>query len=662
MVLNPKGEGESARERERLTGTSDEIDKLQEGLYSRGSPEIGVRNYQPLTPHRQNVSSNWAEDDTLTNELKEGYVEQKKSSIFAKIFIASILFFVIAAGIAAYILLGGFNAISSKNVDIAVEGPVALGAGEDLVLDVTVLNNNNIALEQIELFVEYPPGTRVSGDITKELNRDSIPLDNISAGDSSKKTIKAVLFGEKDSVKQIKMTVDYKAHGSNASFSKEKTYDIVIKSSPIIMEVTYPKEINSGQDTVFTVNIVSNLATVIHDLLFRVEYPFGFSFTDSTPKATADNNIWRIGDLSPNEKRTITIKGKIEGQNEEERTFRFNTGVAKINDENQIGVNFISLAETISIKKPFIALRVFLNRSEDKEYSTKIGDHIKGEVSWVNNLPITINDAQVQVKFSGNVLDRSSVKVGRGGFYRSLDNTITWDKNNVPELNNIGPGDTSSVSFDFNSMPSSQTLIAAGRNLEMLVDVLVKGTRIAEGDVPQMISSVFSRKVKIETNLGLNSRVLYSIGPFKNTCPIPPKADKNTTYTVVWTLSNTFNDVSTASVSATLPSYVKWLGNVSPTTASTEMIYSESNRTIVWNASEIKAGSGFTSAAKEISFQISLEPSLSQVNSAPILVDNIGFGGTDRFTLKTISETKSPLTTKTSTDPAYNGGNETVVK
>ncbi len=643
-----------------LNSKGGKIEKLEKDLYSREAPQISGFEREPLKPQRKGNSAGWSENEDLAKELATEYSEPKKTSFFTKVFIASIIFFVVAAGIAAYILLGGFNVISSKNVDILVEGPIAAAAGEELVLDITVSNNNNVLLEQVELFVEYPEGTRMSEDLTKELVRDKILFDDIPSGKTGTKTIKAVLFGEKDSAKDIKMTLDYKARGANASFSKQKTYSIVIKSSPILMEVAYPKEVNAGQEITFTLNITSNSAALVRNLILRAEYPFGFSFTGSVPKTSSDNNVWRVGDLNPKEKRTIVIKGKIEGQNEEERTFRFNTGIAKENDENQIGVDFISLSQSILIKKPFIDLAVKLNQSNEKEYFTKIGEHVRGEISWSNSLPITINDIEVLVKLSGSALDRNTVRPSRGGFYRSADNTITWDKNSLPELRSIGPNDTNSVGFEFSSIPSSQNLIATGRNLEMNANISVKGTRITEDGVSQTVTTSFDRKVKILTNLSLNGRTLYSTGPFRNTGPVPPKAEVPTSYTIVWTLSNTFNDVTGASVSATLPPYVKWLNVFSPTNSN--IVYNAENRTIVWNSGEVKAGSGFSSPAQEVSFQISLEPSLSQVGTVPALVENIQFTGTDRFTGKVIGESKLPLTTRASTDPTYNIGNETVVR
>ena len=68
------------------------------------------------------------------------------------------------------------------------------------------------------------------------------------------------------------------------------------------------------------------------------------------------------------------------------------------------------------------------------------GGKVTGTLNWSNNLPIEINDATVEIKISGKSFDRNQVSVGNGGFYRSSDNTIIWDRNSLYTLNDLNPG------------------------------------------------------------------------------------------------------------------------------------------------------------------------------------------------------------------------------
>ena len=202
-----------------------------------------------------------------------------------------------------YVSFGGFNAVSSRNVDISVQGPVAIDGGEELVLDVSITNNNNVSLQNTRLRFEYPEGTRRADNLSVELIRSEEEIGNIAPGEGVTKTVKAVLFGERESIKQIKVSVDYKTQGSNATFTKDKNYEIGIKSAPIVFSIDYPKEVNSNQEMELVVNLTSNSNTPVENLLVRAEYPFGFSFIKSDPQSTFDNNVWNVGSLKPKEKK-----------------------------------------------------------------------------------------------------------------------------------------------------------------------------------------------------------------------------------------------------------------------------------------------------------------------------------------------------------------------
>ncbi len=632
----------------------DRIDNLERDLYSREAPQITEIKRPDLAPHEKVQDTGWTDELKQMAEDSPEH-EMKKNSFVNNFFIAAVIFFLVATGIAAYVILGGFNVISTNNVDISLQGLVAVDAGEELSLDVIVKNNNNSNLETANLYIEYPDGTRSSTDLTKDMSRQQFDLGTINSGSSKTQTIKAVFFGEKDSVKQIKARVDYKTHGSNAIFSKEKTFDITIKSAPLIMNVNLPQEVNSGQDITISIDVASNANNLIRDLAVQAEYPFGFTFVSSTPAPSTEKNVWKIGDLNPNEKRTITIRGRMDGQNEEERTFRFIAGTTDSADPSKIAIGYITSQQTLAIKKPFVGLALGLNGKEGVQ-TVGPGDRISGTLNWSNNLPIEINDASIEVKLSGKGLDRTQVVAGSGGFYRSSDNTIVWDKNSLGDLSNLNPGDTGVVSFTLTALRPSDSSSAQSRNMDISVVATMKGTRV-QGGVPQQISSSVTGQAKVATNFTLNTKILHSSGAFNNTGPIPPKAERETAYTVVWDIGNQYNDVANATVKAVLPTYVRWMGNYKP--SAEQITYDASTRTITWSAPDVRAGVGYTSASREVAFQIAFLPSLSQVDSTPVLIGDTTLIGTDRFTNSEVRAQQPALNTRLN-DPGFRNGDDRV--
>lgn len=152
------------------------------------------------------------------------------------------------------------------------------------------------------------------------------------------------------------------------------------------------------------------------------------------------------------------------------------------------------------------------------------------------------------------------------------------------------------------------------------------------------------------SNLALNARAVYNTGPFKNLGPLPPRADKETTYTVIWTLTNSYNDVNDIEVKSTLPGYVRFI-QFSP--QSEKVSFDENSREIVWRIGELKAGN---SSKKEVAFQIGFTPGLGQVGSTVDLVDDTSVTAKDKYTEAELSLGVKSLNTEIVSDPQYNFG------
>ena len=132
---------------------------------------------------------------------------------------------------------------------------------------------------------------------------------------------------------------------------------------------------------------------------------------------------------------------------------------------------------------------------------------------------------------------------------------------------------------------------------------------------------------------------------------MPPKVGQETTYTVVWVVKNTSNDVKNAIVKATLPVYVKWLGVTEP--ASDDVTFKESSRELTWNIGNIPAGTGiFSLPPRQLSFQLSLTPSLSQLGGVVPLASAPDLSAEDTFTGTTVSASGETVNTAVKADPS----------
>lgn len=636
------------------------IEELKKSLYSRTSPEVRTkRRLRFLKKELGDIKTDWEHpnDDASEVEMTKEY-DDHSMSFFNKFFIGSLVFFIIALGIGSYLFFNGANIVSANNIDITVSGPISVAGGSKASFDIQVFNKNNIQLNIVDMAVDFPSGAVDVVDTTKELKQYRELIGDIKPGGIGQKNVSAILYGEENSKKEMIVTISYRVNGSNAVFQKQKAFEVIINSSPLSLTVDSYKEITAGEQFEMKINVSSNSNEIIKNLILKAVYPFGFEYISSDPKTVGDSTTWNIGDIPPGGKKTVVVKGKLQGQNDETRVFRFQIGSENKNVSNTIGTEFVSYSEEISIRKPFLNIGIDIDSNvENTEYVGRFDDSEEVAITWFNNLDVPISDAEIRVRLSGNAYDKFSVSPDKGVF-KSADNEIIWNKLTNDELSSIPAGGSGKISFSI--IPKEKNDPKGITNPGIKIDVSVSGKRLSETNVPESIASSATRKIKLSSKLNISSQIIRSSGPFQNTGPVPPKAEKETSYTVVWTVDNTVNTISGAEVNSSLPPYVNFLGKISPTDE--DIDYNPNTHQIVWNIGNVDTQTLRNGHRRQVSFQVSFTPSISQIGSAPILVNKAVLTGQDDFTNAQLISNQIPLTTSFSSDPSYRSGDEIVSK
>lgn len=624
------------------------IERLKRTLYSRNENLVPKEKRTPVSQHELSVPKDWG--DKPNYDVSEEIVVKRNNSFFNKFLVGSIGFFVVSVCIALFIFFGGINMISSNNLDIEIVAPTSISSGEEMAISLSIVNGNRTDLESVSLFVDYPEGAYSVLEQNKAVTREEIKLGTVKKGGNIEQSIRTILFGEKDTVKSFIFRIEYKVKGSNAVLVKEKTYDVLIGSSPILLEVKYPKEVNSGQNVTLSIEVTSNSPVALKDTLIKIEYPYGFTYKESNIKPVRDNSIWNIGDLKNGDIKKIDITGTILGQNLEDRSFRISAGT-KTGEVYDFDTTLVSSLITIGIRKSFFDLSLASYRGG----VGLPGEAVSTQINWQNTLPDKVVDSRIEVKLSGNAVDRSKVSASSNGFYRSVDDTVLWDKNTTESLVEMSPGQSGGVTLSVSSIQNlvQPTLI---KNPHINLKVSMVGERVGrEGGI---VSSEKDFVVKISSLLNFANKVLRTGGPFTNSGTVPPKADKETTYTVNWLITNTTNDLKNTIARTTLPAGVTWKGEVSP---STEKIkYDPDTRVITWDIGNVSAGVGFVNSPRQVYFKLGLIPSINQVGTTPSLTSQVNISSTDTYTEKQIELMIGGSTSKF-VDASFSQGNDVVV-
>ncbi|HRY62901.1 MAG TPA: hypothetical protein P5056_04000 [Candidatus Paceibacterota bacterium] len=632
------------------------IKKTEKRLYSQ-TPGNLERRRSGLSDVNYDEKVTWGGEEGLN--LRNMVQTRKKFPILSFVLTLSFAFFVGAIIFAAYLYFGNTNIISPSNVDISIVGPVSVKAGEEINLQVAITNKNNTALEYVELITTFPGGSKI---LTNKVNdtQSRKNLGTIQPNQIITETIKTALYGEENADREIKVGIEYRNQNSNAIMAKDALWKTVISSSPLSLIFDLPADANSNQEITLNVKTISNSKDPLTDVVLNVAYPAGFIFKESVPKASSGTGVWFLGDMTQGDEKLVKIKGVIQGQNDEERSFRAIAGQRTSRDTTKVDVAYASSEKSLIIKKPFIGATLAFNGNQEDTYIITDGQTVRGDIEWENNLPVDLLHAEVIVKILGEVLDKSSVSPSLG-FYNSLDNTIIWNKSSggLPDLISSGQGNR--LSFSFNPLPLLSRNRTIFKNPELNFELSFKGYKSSETRAEDaVVETTLKKKIRISSNLQVSPRALYYSGPFKNTGLLPPVHDEETTYTVVWSVVNSSNDVSDVVVKTTLPPYVRWLGVVSPTTEG--ITYNPLGGEIVWNVGAVKAGGGITVPAREVAFQLGMTPSISQVGQNPNITSDTTITGHDDFTGKEVTHSRKAVSSQLTSDPLVQGESSGFVK
>lgn len=641
---NPEGEKKPPTPQEAAQAAlieAERIKGLRERLYARGETLGGIQRHAvpPQTMVSRNTIPVGGKDiqeesvadavalDKSVDETVSYTTTMKRRHTFRKVIaIIGVLFFMGAAAVASLLMFSGNNTISGDNITLALTGQGTVGAGEILPFQIAVSNQNGVSIQSATLIIEYPEGTQDSID-GKELDTERKQLNQIGSGELINVELDARVFGEENEEKEIKVSIEYRIAGSNATFNKDaEPLHIKIGTSPVVITFNALKTVSTGQEYILPLTVQSNANVPLTDVLVKMSYPTGFDFTESDPDTISGEDVWKIATLKPGEKKVITVKGIITGENDERRTFMAKVGVAQSGNKNEISSILAQTQSEALIEEPFLKSEITVNGRSGNPIVVTKGEVAAVRIALENTLDSTIFDGRVSVEIEGNAFDEFSVYSSEG-YYDSTKNTMKWDSSDTESLQEILPGHVSRLSFDLkpNRLTDSDPTIT--------LKITLHGQRIFENNVPQSLDATTKQIVKVQSVASIVTKTLYDSGPFENSGPIPPVAEEATTYTLNLIAKSGTNELKDSVVTAELPQYVKWLNTVSEGDAIT---YNANSRLVTWKIGTIPPNS-----MEDAYIQVSMTPSVMQIQTAPNLLEKQTFVALDQFTGTKITSTGS---------------------
>lgn len=620
------------------------IERTKRDLYNPNSTDVSRIAELP----RRNIDTNdtWAEQDAQIANPKEETAWKYVRFTFKFLIAAAIISVCFSVAYLAYSLWKGMEN-SPENIILIPDIPVAVTSGVGYDIGIRIENKNQDAIRGVVLTIHYPEGTKLPGT-EQGISKDTKDIGEIPAGGLATWDGNVAFFGRENAQLEVKFTIKYSFKGINSTFERSVSRIVRVSTAPVSVRVETLGEVNSGQTVEFKITVLSNTTVDLSRLALRAEYPQGFTFLGSEPQASGEKNLWRIDSLKPGERFVVQFRGVATGEEGQKRSFRFVVGPEKQGPFGGMEAEYANILREITLQKSFIGIELFLDDRPAGDSITNFGQRVSGRIFWKNNLATKILDVQIELKLNGPALDRKSVKPDDGGFYRSIDDTIIWEQRNTPDLALVDIGEQGSVFFSFfplGSVSNGELM----RNPTVTMEISVRGKRVLETGVPEEIRTISVRTIKVNSEAKLVSRSIRTIGPIVNRGPIPPKVDQETTYTIVWSIINSSNDIAGAVVRAVVPPNVRYTGTVSP--YNENIVFNETTKEVVWTVGNVPAGTGITSKPREVYFQVALIPSITQTGTPAEILYESRFVARDAFTGDQLSQTSGMLSTVAESDP-----------
>lgn len=554
------------------------------------------------------------------------------------VLIVSTIFFFITAVLSSLYLYFGSNQISASNVSISLSTEFSIAAGETLPLQISITNQNTVAIESATLIINYPPGTRSNEENGKDLYEDRIPLETITPGQAKNIPLKVLLYGEENDSKEIKAVVEYRIAGSNGTFFKEAApQSVIISSSPLVLRVTGVDKISSGQEMEVKLQLKSNSSLVQRNVLVSASYPNSFSFISSEPEPAYSDNSWLIKEIKPEETFAITMRGVISGLSGDLSEIQLKAGNPQLENQFMMGSILAQSKFGYIIENPFTNVSVSINGDTDGEVVLAPNTEAEVVVKVTNTLAEPIYDLRVELKPRGNLI-REGLLVINSGLYDSVSKNIKFDVSGDSSLAEIKPNETREFSFFVKPDPKQNTA-----SFNVSSDIYARRVNEVQAAESLVGNAIAEAKYSSVPNLG--SQLGYNDGPFTDTGPVPPVVDTTTTYTVTLVAGAGVNDMDGTVITTSLPQYMTWLDK---TEGDGKIEFNPVAKQIRWNVGEVGSGQN-----KTIKFQVSLLPSTTQVGRTALVIGPQELRANDSFTGVSLRANNPALGNELSTELGF---------
>jgi len=583
---------------------------------------------------------------------------------------------VIYGAVAAAVAAGGWwwwhGQADPLAVDLNLSGPANVVAGAEFTYTLAYHNQTAETLRNLNFKLEYPTNfVFVSAEPAPNAGTAQWQLDELAGGGQGAILIKGKIINQVGLSNVATAEMFYNLDKFSSEYKKVATLDTPVASTGLELAVTHDASALVGEQQIMRLRYRLKDDGQISHFWLSVE-PADISQVEfvNTDEVTPGVNlikpwVWEISQVDKTD-RDLPINFKFIDKPADAYPLTIKLSVtppidltAALSATSTPATTTTPLAtaspedvfyqETVNyeVVKNDLNLSLAANGS-DQNQGVNFGQTINYSISYANKSREAIDDVMIMAVIQGDIVNWSSWSDKNHG--QVSGDTITWTKDQLPELAHLKPGAIGWLDF---SVKLKNWNDLKGGQFDRAITAYAQFTANQNAPIKPQTSDNKSNVIanSLNSDIIFDQKVFYfsdSNLPLGNG-PLPFTVGQATVVRNSWQLISTLHDLHDVKISVTLPEYVKWAGKEQKNDG--DLFYDEANRVISWNVNRLAVGQTDTAE-----FDLSVEPRESERRQLLVIFPKAKVTAIDSDTGNTLTKDGKIKTGRLEDDPLISSG------
>ncbi|MCX6779057.1 MAG: hypothetical protein NTU97_02405, partial [Candidatus Magasanikbacteria bacterium] len=512
-----------------------------------------------------------------------------------------------------------FSPLSKNYLTITLSDNTTATIGQTKDLKITLINNTNFNLTDINAIVEFPKNIFLK-EYPENFDPKTSSVNLGSLGEKGSLTIlfKGQVWGSLNEKQKIVVKTTF-VNPKKQTQNQIDSLELPLTQSVLKVDWQIPDQVKVGQNFNLVVNYKNDSSETLAQVVLVPTLPADFTILSSTLDLI--NGQWVLKNVPGN------FAGKIEM-----------TGF----------LNSLSLSSNLLT----LTLQSFLEFDQKQYLQSSLIKNLEGQSNGLN-LQFSVADKKTffkpgeEITLNLHYQNTTDKEIKDLSFALPLPPFLTSDKQTQINSEKIilAPKAEGAATLKFTITKNLQPGEDLAKNFSL---VLRPTASFYFADQPTILNRTLTRpeQFKISTFLKLHaeSRYFTEEGDQLGRGPLPPKVGQATKYWINFFLTTSPNAVKDITYKAHLPEGIVWTGRTNVIEGE-PLKFDPITRTITWKTDLVEATAGDTCPCVGAGFEVSLTPAPETIGKTPKLLEQISLGGTDIYTNEFIETTSSDLTT-----------------